>query len=298
MCSMYADDTKVYGPSEEHFKLQQDLDKLVNWADEWQLRFNAGKCSTIHLGRNNKQNEYSMRIHNSDERVNLNSTKAEKDLGILIDTELQFSQHTEVQVNKANRILGMIRRSYEYIDCKSMKLLFTALVRPHLEFANCAWGPRLEKDKKLIEGVLRRATKCVPRLNRLEYEDRLRAIGIPSMSYRRFRGDLIEIYKYTHGYYKCASPFEINNQGPTRGHNYKLRKPTVNTGLRQSFFTVRAVDTWNNLDLEIVNAENLNSFKNRIDRAFLSFMYSCSVNHPLVPPKPMPQACHSVQLLD
>lgn len=287
ICSMYADDTKVYGPSKDHDTLQSDLDKLVDWADKWQLRFNAGKCSVIHLGRANNKHEYSMRIHASNDRVKLNSANVEKDLGVLVDNDLQFSQHTETQVNKANRILGLIRRSYEYLDCNSMRLLFTALVRPHLEFANCAWGPRLEKDKKLIEGVLRRATKCVPKLNKLEYEDRIRAIGIPSMSFRRFRGDLIEIYKYTHGYYNCASPFELNCQGPTRGHNYKLRKPSVNTGLRKSFFTTRAVDSWNNLDSNIVNAENINSFKNRIDRAFKSYTFCTEANHPLISPKPL-----------
>ena len=55
-----------------------------------------------------------------------------------------------------------------------MKTLFSALVRPHLEFASSACSPRLEKDSKLIEGVLRSATKCVPGLSNLQYEERLK----------------------------------------------------------------------------------------------------------------------------
>ncbi|XP_076442709.1 uncharacterized protein LOC143281387 [Babylonia areolata] len=164
-CEMYADDTKVYDSVEMESKrdrIQQDLDNLVSWADLWQLRFNASKCKVLHLGRNNPKAEYNMRLHNSDERVVLESSKGEKDLGVLMDQELRFRQHIETQVNKANRILGLIRRSYQYQDMDTMRQLFVALIHPHLEFANVAWSSRYQKDKDLIEGVLRRATKMVP----------------------------------------------------------------------------------------------------------------------------------------
>ena len=76
-----------------------------------------------------------------------------------------------------------------------MKLLSNSLevVRPHLEFANSVWSPRFKKDKHLIEGVLRRATKCVPGLKQLKYEDRLKLMKLPSLHYRRVRGDLIGV---------------------------------------------------------------------------------------------------------
>ena len=53
--------------------------------------------------------------------VQLEETELEKDLGVHIDPELKFSKHVERQVNKANRILGLIRRSYEFIDIEFMK---------------------------------------------------------------------------------------------------------------------------------------------------------------------------------
>ena len=92
-----------------------------------------------------------------------------------------------------------------------MKLLFIGLIRPHLEFTVCA---KYEKDKQLIEGVLRRVTKCVPGLRHLEYEERLKTLRIPSMSYayRRICGDLIEVYKFTHSAYDSKSPLELNDQ--------------------------------------------------------------------------------------
>ena len=170
-----------------------------------------------------------------------------------------------------------------------MKLLFIALVRPHLEFANSVWSPRFQKDRILIERVLHRASKCVPGLGNLEYEDRLKKLRIPSMSYRRLRGDLIEVYKFVHNRYNCGIPFEFN-VNPTRGHQFKLKKNFCKTSLRRSFFTNRVIDTWNNLDSDTVKAETLNCFKNRLDTVFKEYIYCASVSHPLTPPVPPQQA--------
>jgi hypothetical protein len=222
-----------------------------------------------------------MRKHESNERVRLESSNVERDLGVHIDNELSFSKHVETQVNKANKILGLIRRSYEHLDAESMRLLFIALVRPHLEFANVVWSPRLEKDKNLIESVLRRATKCVPKLSKMDYEDRLKAMRIPSMSFRRIRGDLIETYKYVHGIYDCDNPLEFSSQHNTRGHRFKLKKNRCRTTLRQSFFINRITDTWNALDEAVVEVPTLNAFKNRLDYVLKDYMYCPNARMPL-----------------
>ena len=148
----------------------------------------------------------------------MQSTELEKDLGVNVDTSLIFSQHVEIQVNKANRLLGLVRRSFVYLDFQTMKMLFIAIVRPHLEFENIAWSPFLDRDKKLIESVLRGATLVIPGLKDKEYEDRLKEMKIPSMTYRRVRGD-IEVYKYTNNIYKLDnSILKLDNKSSTRGH--------------------------------------------------------------------------------
>ena len=273
---MYADDTKVSSTVEIESNiqdLQKDIDRLVDWADKWQLRFNSDKCKVIHLGRNNPSHEYTMRLHHSHERKVLDTSKLEKDLGVLIDEELNFSKHIEAQVAKANRILGLIRRSYRFLDGESLRYMFTSLVRPHLEFANVVWSPRYQKDKNLIEGVLRRATKLVPGMTALPYEERLRKLNLPSMQYRRDRGDMIEVYKFTHDLYDARSPLTPENDTRTRGHMYKLKKLRVNKGIRQGFFPIRITDIWNGLPADIVNAPLLNSFKNRLDKYWNDRLY-------------------------
>ena len=100
-----------------------------------------------------------------DGTVQLEETELEKDLrvGLHIDPELKFLKHVERQVNKANRVLGRICRSYEYTDMEVMKKLFTSLVWPQIEFGNVAWSPRLEGDRNL-KMVQRQATKMVPKI--------------------------------------------------------------------------------------------------------------------------------------
>jgi hypothetical protein len=162
VCSMH---TKV--------QLQGDLDMLVDWADEWQMRFNADECKVIHLGMNNEQQDYSMRRHGCKKSVIMSKLTMEKDLEVNIDSELKFSKHIEGQVNKANKRLGLIRRSFEFLDAKAMKQVFVAVVRPDLEFGNVVWSPKFEKGKNLIESVQKRVTWIVSGLKGKSYEERL-----------------------------------------------------------------------------------------------------------------------------
>ena len=87
------------------------------------------------------------------------------------------------------------------MDKDSFKLLFTALVRPHLEYAQATWSPHLKKHIKAIENVQRRASKAVLGFKDLSYEARLRAMRLPTLAYRRYRGDMIEVFKVTHSIY-------------------------------------------------------------------------------------------------
>ena len=100
----------------------------------------------------------------SGKRIELESTTCEKDIGVMGDENLNFRTHIQLNVNKANSIVGLIRRSFTYLDETMFKLLFMSLVRPHLEYASSVWNPYMSKDIDLIENVQRRATKIIPGL--------------------------------------------------------------------------------------------------------------------------------------
>jgi hypothetical protein len=205
----------------------------------------------------------------------LKKTVLEKDLGIHVDPKLQFSQHVEIQVAKANRILGLIRRTFTYLDSATLKLLFTSLVRPHLEYLVTVWNPIWKKDQILIEGVLRRATKLIPNMKDLPYEERLVKMKIPSMHYRRLRDDMIQTWKYVHNKYIVDySPFVLDSESRVRGHSLKLKKPHAKKCVRSNFFTVRVIKNWNSLPESVISAEKINSFKNALDDHWKAKMYT------------------------
>ena len=120
--------------------------------------------------------------------------------------------------------IGLIRRSFTYLDAEVVRTLYTSLVRPSLEYANAVWSPMYKKDAVAIENVQRRATKLVPKLKNLSYEARLKSLNLPSMYYRRARGDMIETFKFVNGIYKCDNPLTFDSNNRTRGHQYKLKK--------------------------------------------------------------------------
>ena len=276
LIAMFADDAKLFrriASRADCDLLQQDLDRLEVWSATWLLKFNAAKCKVMRLGR--KSPDYAYNMGQPDSRLQLEETKLERDLGVQVDDQLKFSKHSEIAANKGTSLLAMIRRSYEYLDGPSLVMLFRSLVRPHLEYANVVWAPRQKKDVNMIENVQRRATKLIPDLKDLPYEDRLRRLKLPSLVYRRARGDMIEVYKYLHGIYKVDTSFLPTSEGSiTRGHSLKLTKHRSRLQLRQCFFSQRVVDHWNSLTEQIVTAPTLNCFKSRLDKYWREYQYS------------------------
>ena len=160
----------------------------------------------------------------------------EKDLGVRIDNELKFDKHTEHQVNKANKILGLIRRSFDHLDADTFCILYKSLVRPNLEYCNAVTYPQLERQCKLREDVQRRATKMVSELRDVSYIDRLKKLYLPSFYYRRVRGDIIEAYKYLHGMNKVDPCPLLRDTGErTRGHGLKLQTRRYNKASHRHF---------------------------------------------------------------
>ena len=104
------------------------------------------------------------------------------------------------KVNKANTLVGLIRRIISYLDGELFRKLFPSFVRPHLEYAQAVWHPDVLKHKRMIENVQIRATKLVDGMKSLPYEDRLRKLNLPTLEFRRERGDMVEVYNHIHRY--------------------------------------------------------------------------------------------------
>ena len=231
----FADDTKMgksVSSAEGVQTLREDLVKLGNWASDWQMSFNTDKCSVIHLGRENRKHQYSLCGS-----VLRESTK-ERDLGIIVDSSMKFSEQCNIAIKNANTTLGLIRRT---IKCKSQHIimkLYKALVRPKLEYCVQAWRPYLKKNIDNIEKVQHRATKMIEECKHLNYEDRLIQTGLTTLDERRTRGDLIEVFKMIKGLnkaeYRCF--FTISQNSRTRGHRFKFVKNRSRLDIRKHLF--------------------------------------------------------------
>ena len=140
-----------------------------------------------------------------------------------------------------------------------------------MEFAVQAWCPYLQKDILKLGKVQRKATKLIPSIAGLPYEERLKRLNLTSLQERRVRGDIIEAFKVVKGFdvVNAGEKFLQMEFGPrrdrTRGHSLKLHKPRHRTLKRTMFFSSRGVDHWNNLP-QVVESPSINSFKNRYDQ--------------------------------
>ena len=264
---LFADDTKVSNPvptDQDIADLQDDINAKAAWSEHWQISFNASKCKTMHLGRSNPKHMYTMG------QAVLESTATEKDLGVTLDQDLSFTPHTNIIIAKAAQRIGMIRRSFRYLDTEAFLALYKSKVRSVLEYASPVWAPSNKKDAKKIETVQARATKLLPALRNLTYPDRLRRLGLPSLEYRRMRADMIQIWKIVHGIDQLSPnrvlpPFLSS---ASRGHNLRLEKQRPLTAKYSNVLRFRAINAWNSLPQEVVSAPTLNCFKSLLNKAW------------------------------
>ena len=118
-----------------------------------------------------------------------------------MNANMKVSEQCRIAASKGNQVLGMIRRNITYKDKSLIVPLYKAIVRPHLEYCIQAWSPYLRKDIDMLEKIQRRATKLIPGLRDLRYEERLKECGLTTLETRRLRGgDQIEVFKILNGY--------------------------------------------------------------------------------------------------
>jgi hypothetical protein len=261
---LFADDTKLFrkinSDLDKHI-LQKDINNLVEWSNIWLLRFHPDKCVSMTIGSEHKS-LYYMSSHP------LNISHCEKDIGVYIDDELSFDIHINNIINKSNRILAICKRTFDFLNVQTFSLIFKGLIRPHLEYASSVWSPHLSRQITALEKVQKRATKLVHGLSPLPYNERLKILKLPTLKYRRTRGDMINLFKLTcdEGGFDNTLPTLITyNHTNLRGHNKKLFLPRKLKDIGKYSFNSRTINIWNSLPQHVINAKDTLQFEIRLD---------------------------------
>ena len=235
MCSgyLYADDMKIFTKvidNNSKLLLQQDIDKVAEWSDRWMLKLNPSKCKSITIGNPKFKIPGTYTLNTEHGTHTLEDVTTEKDLGVLIDSELNFENHIYSKIKTANKMLAIIKRNFQNLDSDSFLMLYKALVRSHLEYAEVIWNPYKIKHITASEQVQKRATKLVSQVKNLPYKDRLIKLGLPTLVYRRSRGDMIELFKIVSDIYDKNTVPDLRPaiSSITRSHNKELFKPFSN----------------------------------------------------------------------
>ena len=252
-------------PSEQA-ELQNALNKLCEWTDQWSMKFNESKCHVIHFGSRNNNYDYHMN------GVKLLHVTDERDVGVNISETLKPTKHCTKIVNTAKGILRNISRSFHYRDKNIFLKLYTTYVRCHLEYCTPVWSPHSQSDVDLIESVQVKAVGMISGLHAKDYEGKLKELNLLSLKARRERFDMIETYKILH---------RVNNVDPStwfelvpsdRGTTTRLTSCDLNLvgkrcnlDVRKHFFSNRVTNSWNRLPSEIKTARTVIQFKTMYD---------------------------------
>lgn len=271
--NMFADDTKLWAvikKKEDAEELQLDLDRIMEWTNKWLLKLNPDKCKVMHIGKKDNRNDYVLK--NSNGNTKLTETTEERDLGILVRSDLRPSSQCASAAAKASAVMGLVKRHFKNMDQEDFLIMYKTYIRPRMEYCIQVWSPHLAKDIQLLERVQRKSTKLVRGFQKLSYQDRLKRLDLTTLEERRKRGDLIEVYKLLHrkeniGYeqfFKLAKA--ETSRYDLRGHSMKLFHNRTRLDTRKFYFSQRVVSPWNNLPQHVVDAPSVNRFKNVYDR--------------------------------
>jgi hypothetical protein len=262
---LFADDCVLYRKIDSQSDcdiLQHDLDTLTDWADKWQMRFNTKKCHIMHMTKRRKpiNNAYNMA------GTPLAVVKSHPYLGVDIQCDLRWDDHVNSVVNKASKILGMLRRNVSCCTRSTKATAFLSLVRPLLEYASPVWDPYRTKHIDALEMVQRRGARFV--MSDYRYTSSvttmLSDLKWPSLADRRKISRLVVFYKAVNNLVAIPLDSLTRRSRPTRSNpDHAISYINLHANcdiLKYSFFPKTIVD-WNSLSTSTRGTPTINAFR-------------------------------------
>ena len=260
---LFADDCllfKAINNDKDQRTLQSDLSALEQWESDWQMEFNPSKCTVIQFHSGNKIKQASYSLHSE----TLENVQHSKYLGVTFSHNLSWNFHLDSITQKANRILGFLRRNLNDCSMNVKAASYCSMVRPILEYSAAAWDPYLQKDVNQLETVQRRAARFATN----NYHDR--TTGCVTSMLQDLQWKSLEERRKTirlnllHKMYNKQVDVDVNkfvrlNDPRTRGANRFYQVHAKNPVFYNSFF-VRTLRDWNKLPPQLTSKTNNDEF--------------------------------------
>jgi hypothetical protein len=259
----YADDARIFLSSiknerdsrQLHCNIQSDIDNFVVWSEESEMSLNVNKCFAVSFGRSELPRTYTI------EGQPIPSETMFSDLGVTVSSPISFKPHIEHIIAKSFKKLAIINKVFKTKNQFTIIKLYKSFIRPSLEYASIIWSPYTQYLIDDIERVQRRMCNMIPTLRHLSYRSQLKSLKLLSLSARRTRFQLICIFKIYKGITRLnfCDFFDVSNDHRTRGHTARIRAKNSCHNYRLNFFTVSAINLWNQLSQDVRHLSQFSS---------------------------------------
>jgi hypothetical protein len=276
---LFADDIKLY--CSFNFDYSSELDdacvRLSTWANTWQMRIALNKCFVQRISNCNNQctgiSPYSLN------NVMINWSTETRDLGLVLDSKLNFIKHISLIAHKAHIRAKLILKSFLSRDPEILRKAFITYVRPLLEYCTPVWSPHTQHNITKVESVQRHFTKCLDNMSAFTYAERLQILGLESLQVRRLKCDLITCYNILNHNLIVSNDdfFETTPYHNTRGHSRKLFKKQVRINASKFCFSNRIINIWNSLPANVVESQSIAVFKSKLKSFDLNTCLGCDM---------------------
>ena len=265
---LFADDCLLYreiNSHSDHIALQEDLKSLECWAKQWGMKFNATKCYLMSIHRSKTPSTYLYSLNNHI----LQQMQDNPYLGAQISENLKWTTHINKVCNRANSILGFIRRNLKHSDRNFKETAYVSLVRSVLDYASVVWDPYTKKDIDKIEGIQRRAARFVMNdySRRSSVTEMMRQLKWTPLAERRRTQRLTFFYKIIHDLVAVPADslhIQRNQRNQRHAHSKSVKVISCTTDIYKNSFVPRTILDWNALPEETVNAKKVEEFKSAL----------------------------------
>ena len=279
---LFADDVILYRPintPEDTDILQNDINSLHNWEKTWQMKFNISKCFIMNVTHQRKFVPHEYHLGDSILQVVSNHPY----LGVNLSNNLSWASHINQTVNKANSVLGLLKRNLWNCSSRTKEIAYKTIVRPRLDYCSSVWDPYQKVHQDSLEKVQRRAARFVTKEYRhtCSVTKMLQNLGWETLQDRREKSRLLTLFKETHNITPSNITRHIDKESSLKPRtrqshelNYKVTRPNKDC-YKYSLYP-RTIIKWNGLPAAAKSAPNVATFKLIVDN--ISKTVSVGVN--------------------